>query len=164
MSEVDYVVYDLGISQETTFNFADLYKLMQSWFSQHGYMFLEKEYIDTMRETGKCSTIKWEGERIIDDYVKFHISITITCFDIQEVELKDCIACEGKLNIAFKAYVERDYEGEWEKNFALKFVRAAFDKFVLSSKLEDYSDELKKDTYGLFNKIKSFLRLKTYKS
>ncbi|MBI2663693.1 hypothetical protein HYX15_04150 [Candidatus Woesearchaeota archaeon] len=164
MSEIDYVIPALRIEQKAIFNFADLYKLLKSWFDLHNYDFYEKEYIDSMKEGGeKSDSIKWEAERKVDDYTKFHIEVRLKLNDVEDVQLKDCIACRGVCSIKFESFLEKDYEDRWEKNFFLKFVRAVYDHYILSTKIEKYSAELRAETYDVFNQAKAFLNLRSTK-
>ena len=161
MSEIDYVIPALRIEQKAIFNFADLYRLLKSWFDLHRYDFYEKEYIDEMKESGKKSdSIKWEAERKVDDYTRFHIEIRFKLNDVEDVQLKDRIACRGVCNMKFESFLEKDYEDRWEANFFIKFLRSLYDHFILRGKFQRYSEELKEETYDVFGQAKSFLNLR----
>ncbi len=161
MAEIDYVIPALKLEQRAIFNFADLYKLLKSWFNLHNYDFFEKEYIDITKEAGeKSDSIKWEAERKVDDYVKFHIEVRIKLTDVENVELKHAMATKGICNMKFESFLEKDYEDRWERNFLVKFLRALYDHFILRSKLDRYAVELRTETYDVFNQAKSFLRLR----
>ncbi|MBS3117358.1 hypothetical protein J4430_00555 [Candidatus Woesearchaeota archaeon] len=165
MSEIEYVVPPaIKVSQDAVFNFADLYNLTKSWFEKHKYDFFEKEYLDTERENKKSCNIRWMSERKVDDYTKFHIDIAITGYDLEDVSLKTCVACKGRIVFQFASYLERDYEDMWSHNFFMRFIRSAYDTFVIRGKFSKYKQELKEETYALFNQTKSFLRLQEYKA
>src|SRR3989344_5359624 len=137
MSEIEYVVPPaIKVSQDAVFNFADLYNLTKSWFEKHKYDFFEKEYLD----------------------------IEITGYDLEDVSLKTCVACKGRIVFQFASYLERDYEDMWSHNFFMRFIRSAYDTFVIRGKFSKYKQELKEETYALFNQTKSFLRLQEYKA
>lgn len=160
MAEIDYVIPALRVSQEAIIEFNELYKMMKKWFDDHGYDFFEKEYLDTQEEDYSTSnSIKWEAEKKIDDYTKFHIEVRIKCSDIKEVIKKDKKAVKGMIAIKFESFLEKDYEDNWEKNFMLKFTREVYDKFLLKGKFERQANDLKEETYDIFNQTKSFLRL-----
>jgi hypothetical protein len=161
MAEIDYVIPSLKIEQTALFNFTDLYKLLKSWFNNAHYDFYEKEYLDVRTEDGlKNDSIKWEAEREIDRYTKFHIDVRLKLGDVKDVKLKDCIACRGAVSIQFESYLENDIEDKWEKNFFTKFLREAIDHFILIGKFRKHREELKAETYEVFNQAKSFLNLR----
>ena len=161
MPEIDYVIPAIKIEQRAVFNFADLYRLLKSWFNLHNYDFYEKEYIDVLKEGGeKSDSIKWEAERKVDDYVKFHIELRIKLADVEDVKLKDNLVCKGTCGIKFESFLEKDYDNRWERNSFIKFLRALYDHFILRPKLERYADELRQETYDVFDQAKSFLKLR----
>ncbi|MDP6642153.1 MAG: hypothetical protein QGF74_02120 [Candidatus Nanoarchaeia archaeon] len=161
MAEIDYVIPAIKIEQKATFNFADLYRLLKSWFDLHSYDFFEKEYIDVLKEGGeKSDSIKWEAEKKIDDYIKFHIEIRLKLSDVVNVQTKEAMACKGVCSLKFESFIQKDYEDLWERNFFLKFSRALYDHFIMKAKYDRYADELKKETYEVFNQAKSFLNLR----
>lgn len=163
MSEIDYVIPALGVSQEAVFEFDELYKMMKKWFDDHSYDFLEKEYLDAQEEGSTSSSIKWEAERKVDDYMKFHIEARIKCSNIKQVVQKNKKAVSGIVAIKFECFLEKDYEDNWEKNFMMKFMREVYDKFLLKGKFDKYAEELKEETYDIFNQTKSFLRLHQFR-
>ena len=164
MSEIDYVIPALKIEQEAVFNFADLYKLMKSWFDFHRYDFYEREHVDISQEEAKSDFLKWEAERKVDDYVKFHIEMRIKLINVKEVHLKESMGVQGGINIKFESFLEKDYEDNWEKNFFIKFVRGLYDHFLLRDRFARYGNELKDETYDIFNQVKAFLRLRSVKA
>lgn len=161
MPEYDYIVKGLTVSQDATFNLSDMYKYLRSFFDLHNYDFYEKEYFDELKEDGKDVRIKWECERKVDDYVKFHIEMKIKGKGLKEVKLKNDVVVKGKVTVEFEAYLEKDYEGDFG-NFYMKFIRALYDKFVIYNRLDTYGTEVKEETYELYNELKAFLKLHRY--
>jgi hypothetical protein len=70
---------------------------------------------------------------------------------------------EGDLKMAFEADLETDYEEKWEKNAIFKFFRAISDKYLTTSKMEKYENELKEDTHDIFNRTKSYINLQKFR-
>lgn len=159
MAEIDYVIPALKVSQEAIFEFDELYKMLKKWFSDHNYDFFEREYLDTREEGSVSNSIKWEAERKVDEYTKFHIEVRLKCDNVKQVIKKDRKAVKGILVIKFECFLEKDYEDNWEKNFMLKFMRAVYDNFLLRGKFDKYAEDLREETYDIFNQTKSFLRL-----
>ena len=165
MVEKDYVISKdkpLIVSKESIFNISDLYKHIKSWFDFHGYDFYEKEYHD-IDEDQKNMLIKWEGDRKIDDYLKVHIKVTITFNNITNVKTKKGITNKGKVTFKFTSFMEKDYDEKWSSNFIGKFTREIYDTFIIHNQINKRMEELKDETYEIYNEVKSFLNLHSYK-
>lgn len=162
MSEIEFVVPPnkvLKIVQESVFNMHDLYRHIRSWLDNHKYITFEKEYRDWMKEAGRSASIKLVTWKKTDDYTKYNIDIKIKFKNLKEVETKSGIMNKGEVTIKFESFIEKDYENEWEHNFMTRFMRALYDHFFISDRLDTYKKELLDDTYDIFNEVKSFLGL-----
>ncbi|MDD5331645.1 MAG: hypothetical protein PHE43_02390 [Candidatus Nanoarchaeia archaeon] len=159
----DFVVRDLKFEREGIINVKEFYSLLKKWVMDHNYDFTEKEYIDSLKdetEFVKNTKIKWVNERKVDDYIKFFIEVTIKFKNFKEVkDKKDRHTYKGTVNVEIEAYLEKDYEEVWEKNFMLHFMREIYDKTVDSNKFNKYKKELNEEVYDLINDIKAFLKL-----
>lgn len=157
MPDVDIVVGELKVKVEGVVNLEDLYRLIKEWLEFHGYNFFEKEYIDTIKDSGKDIKIILLGDKKADDYAKFEIVVKIKVEDAKEVEFKKGTGFKGSISVGFESDVLRDYENEWEKTFLLRFIRAVYDKFIIKDKLEKYRSELEDETQDIYRKVKEFL-------
>jgi|TARA_Y100000310_G_C20666497_1_gene807779 hypothetical protein len=165
MSEIDHIIKSdkLVISKKTQFNMIDLYKSLKAWFDLHDYVFYEREYNDIIKKDKKSLKIKWEGQKAVDDYTKYEIILKISLKNYKIIETKQGNMVEGDLKMAFEADLETDYEEKWEKNAIFKFFRAISDKYLTTSKMEKYENELKEDTHDIFNRTKSYLNLQKFR-
>lgn len=163
MAEVDYVFKDLKVSQESTFDMQQLYKLGRSWFNQHGYDFYEKEYISSQKEDTKNASIKWESEKKVDDYVRFHIEARIKFKDLREVQGKKRMMNSGQVSVTVEAYIMKDYESRWENGFMSKFVRGLYDTFIIRGKLDKDKHRLDREAKEFFNEVRTFLKVNPVK-
>ncbi len=156
MGEIDYIILGISIEEKAIFNMGDLYKVMKKWFLNNKYDFIEKEYIDIEK---KDIAIKWVAEKKVDDYTKFAIEVRIKTKGLKSVEIKNKKSNKGRITVKYESYLEKDYEDNWESNPMSKFLRSIYDKFILKSKFEGYSKELKEETYAVFNETKTYLGL-----
>ncbi len=156
MSEIDYIILGIKVEKKAIFNMADLYKVMKKWFLDNNYEFIEKEYIDIAKTN---LSIKWVAEKKIDDYTKFVIEVRIKTQGLKIVTVKHKKSNKGKISAKFESYLEKDYEDSWETNPISKFLRSIYDKFALKSKFDQYSGQLKEETYAVFNETKAYLNL-----
>jgi len=164
MSEKDYVLRAKKLKIEATFQILDVYNLTKDWFNEHNYDLLEKEYHDiTKKQTIKEGLIKFEAEKKVDEYVKFHIDLDVKVTKCKEVKIKDKVYFHGDLEFEFDVYLEKDYQERWEAPLR-HFVRGISDKFVFGNKYDRYSNELKEEVEILSNEIKSYLNLYKFKT
>ncbi len=165
MAEINYVVRDLKLSHEGVFDLKELYKLMKGWFNLHKFDFYEKEYFDVLKTDAKDIKLKWEVERKIDDYTKFVIETDIKINDHRIVEVKKgdkkAKLSSGGLIIKFTSYLRQDYQEKWEGPVK-KFVRGLYDKFIYKERYERYEEEIKEETYNIFNEVKAYLNLQKF--
>lgn len=154
MAEVDYVIPELKLTKEGVFDLKEVYNLMKEFLLQRRYDVTEKE--NSFNEVGSLK-IKWEGEKKVDDYTKFMIEVTVNGSGIKDVELKKKKALSGKFSIKFESYLKKDYEDTWDQRPLPKFFREIYDKFVIGSKFNRYTKDLKEETYALYNEVKSYI-------
>ncbi len=161
MSEIDYVhtpSKPLKVAQEATFDMQQLYKLGRAWFDKHGYDFYEKEYISSQKEEAKNASIKWEADKKVDDYIKFHIEARVKFKNLREVQGKKRMMNTGEVSFSIEAYIEMDYEARWEKGFMSKFIRGVYDTFVIRGKIEKDKQRLDREAKEFFHEIRTFLK------
>ena len=56
-------------------------------------------------------------------------------------------------------YLEKDYENRWERNPLAKFLRGAYDKYIIRSRIEQYEDKVAAEVDEAMAQIKAFLAL-----
>src|SRR3989338_8784063 len=97
--EFECIIRDVKVGGEGIIDLADLYKYIKSWFVRHNYDLVEKEYLDTLKEENKIHSIKWEGDKKIDDYVMLKIEVRLKCDNVKEVEVNK--KKRSKCNVTF---------------------------------------------------------------
>ncbi len=163
--ERDYVIPpDTKIKQKGIFALDELYILLYQWFKRYGYTtFREVEYLEKRMPNGKEISIKWYGNRKINEYIRYVIEINFLVLGFQEIEVekdnKRYKSGKGDIEMRFRSYLEIDYENMWGQSAMTRFFRAIYDKYILGSKIEQYEDELYEETYKLMDQARSFLNL-----
>jgi hypothetical protein len=165
MAETDWVIRGdkFVIQKKAQFSMIELYRTLKAWFDLHSYNFYEKEYEDTVRGDKKSVSIKWEGQKPVDNYTKFLINLSISLKNYQIVDTKKGKTVEGDLKIKYDAAIQSDYEERWENNAFFKFTRGIFDKFISTGKRERHEKEITEDLHDIFNRTKSYLNLQKFK-
>ena len=154
MTEFDYVVYEIKVAKEGVFDLKEVYKIIKEFFTQKDYYLIEKE--QSFSDNGTLK-VKWEGSRKVDDYTEFVIEVTISGSGVKEVKLKNKDSFSGNFSIKFESNMKKDYEEKWENSPIPKFFRGLYDKFIIGSKFDRYSKDLKEETYALYNEVKSYI-------
>ena len=164
MGQKQFITSGLKIVQKSVFNLEELYKMMYRWFELRDYKFNEQEYKETDLGGGaKNIEIRWNAFKEKDDYVKFVIDpsfliVALTKVEIEKEGLK-VKTNQGEVEINIRAFLEKDYDNEWNKKPVRKMLREIYDKYVVGARIESYAGELKEDLYSLVNEIKAFLNL-----
>lgn len=147
------------------FDFGELYKQMQTWYSEKEYKFHEKVY---KQKPGQSEIeLEWEGYREETPYVRFWVHIYIHLFDLQDVE----IIHEGvkkkmnkaRLSIDIWGKLELDWQEEFERSRFTRKLRDFFHTFIFSETkdLGMYWDKLYYHIFGFHTAIKEYLDLQT---
>ena len=85
---------------------------------------------------------------------------------LQNVEVvhqgKKMTAQKGEIEVFFRAKIESDYNGAWEKHWFLKYMKPIYEKRIIHAEIEKQEKELWRDAYRIQAKIKQFLQLRTF--
>jgi len=68
----------------------------------------------------------------------------------------------GELELFFRARIEGDYKGNWEKHWVLKHFQHIYEHRIMHQDLEKREKELWRDAYRIASKVKTFLNMRTY--
>lgn len=159
MPDRDYVQDVLQISFSGVFDFDGLYKALVEWFKKHRYVFKEIDYKEFREEGSRNLQLVWEGKRKVTDYLKDVIEVNLKLSKYENVAVNNRKRVKGALSLRIAAYLEKDYEERWSKKAWLKFMREAYDKYVLGGRNKLVQDELVQEMNLLRNEIKAFLNL-----
>lgn len=162
MAEKDFVILkgDLTLAYSGTLSLEELFQTIKEWFLDRGYDFDEKGYQKTPTEKGFNYKLSLEGYKKITEYVEIHIKVSVK---FNNVEQKKGKLATGDLKVGFECYNKMDYEDRWEGTVLKKFTRGLHDKFFGKDKFVKFEQELKEESYDLFDKIKAYLNLQKYK-
>lgn len=140
-----------------------LYKLIDKWFSSHGYDKAEVWNFEEVYETGKQITLKLHPFKKISDYVKIEIRLLATLTKLKETTVEQdgvkFTLMKGQATIRFDTFVITDYEGHWATKPFYFFVKTLMDKFIYRSYTDRYEEVLIKDKDKIKRELKSFLNM-----
>ncbi len=164
MSEKD-TIFSGKIKQAGLFSFKDLYSFMFEWLEEDGYNVIEKGYSEKIAGDSKDIEIKWEAKKKVSDYFRFVIKLDWRILGMKSIEAqkgdKKVKTNTGVLEIKFTGTLEKDYDGQWETNAFMKFLRGIYDRYIIRSRIQDYEGKLFGETQELIDQCKAFLVLET---
>lgn len=159
------VVCSTSVKYDGIFNFNELYKFCHKWLRDSGYVIFEEKSYEETKKPGKekKSRIDWKCTKKITDYFRYELEVDFHP-DVEKIEAKrgrkKLNTDKGKVDIGVKGKLIYDYEGVWEGNVLLKFLRGVYDYFVIRKRVGKYKNKLKKECKEFERQIKSFLAIK----
>jgi hypothetical protein len=162
MAELDNV-FKGKVKQTGIFDFKELYRFTYSWLVDEGYLVTEKTYSEKITPGGKEIEIAWEAKRKISDYFRFIIKASWRILGMTSVEVeengKKIKLDKGQVEIKIEATIEKDYEHRWENNAFTKFLRGAYDKYIIRGRIDQYEGKIFLEADEFIAQIKSFLAI-----
>ena len=155
MTEVDRVLKPIKVSFEGNVDLSELYHLIKSFMSDKKYDINEKEH----NFSGNKAKIKWESTREITEYTQFQIEVTVSGSNLKKINLKKGEAFSGKFEVEIEAKINKDFNNYYEGKPIIKFFRELFDHIVGRDDFNRFNDQLKKESYSLFDEIKAYFGL-----
>lgn len=156
-------VFSSKVKQTGIFSFKDFYSFVYDWLRDEGYDILEKKYGEKVLGEAKQLEIVWEAEKAISDYFKFMIKVDWAIRGMKSVEVqredKKIKMDSGEVELKIKGILKKDYENRWENNPFWKFLRGVYEKYIIKSRVEDYSIKLVQETNEFIAQCKSFLAI-----
>ena len=156
MVEVDRILAPINIYFEGNIDINELYHLIKDFLSEKKYDINEKEH--NYSDKGSLK-MKWEATQDINDYTQFQIGVTVKGSKTKKVKLKKKEAFSGNFNIEIEAKINKDYQDYYEGKPIIKFFRELFDYTTKKQEFNMWGEQVKKESYALFDEIKAYLGL-----
>ena len=157
------VVFSGKVKQKGIFDFKEFYRFCYTWLVDKGYWVVEKTYTEKINPNGKEVEIEWEAGRKISDYFKFVLRVNWRILGMTEVEVEregvKMTMNKGFPEIKLTATLEKDYEHRWESNPFFKFLRGAYDRYIIRGRIESYEFKIYEEADEFLAQVKSFLAL-----
>ncbi len=156
MSRIDPITPASGLILRKTgeFDLDALYSDLHLFFDENSYGFQELENGTKLKDKGEEITIKWRGERAVDAYGKFIITVSF----IIEGAKKRGKTYTGDLRIILGALVELDYKNEWPLKPMGNFLFKIYNKYIIKQKInQKYYGPLYDEIVALQERAKKIL-------
>jgi len=177
----------LRVKYKDVFDFKGFYEELWEWCKEHGWKDWEQDGDTFERFYGERVTtggikeiwIRWrpykpaEGTPSVDQpgksglgYLTYYLDIDFHLIGLGSTEIikdgKKIKADKGEIEISIRAYIEKNYEYEFEKHSLLRHIVDVFTARIYKQKLEERQRELYREAYVLQTFIKQWFKLKTY--
>jgi len=157
-------IFSSSVKFTGIFLFKDFYKFCYDWLHEDvGLDISEDKYKEKLKGDSKELEIKWTGTKKVTDYFKFEIKADFEIKDLVNVEIKQGDAKiqtnKGSIQVKVKGNLLRDYEGKFERTAFQKFMRSIYEKWVISSRIEQFKDKLAEECDEFLSQAKAYLDL-----
>ena len=158
-------IFSSTIKYVGIFLFKDFYKFCYDWITEETGMdpFSEVKYEEKLKGDEKELIIKWEGQKKLTDYFRFDTKIKFTIRKLKNIEImqngKKINTNEGSIKLKTEGILVRDYKGKFEMSGFNKFLRSIYEKWVISSRIEEYEGKIAEDCDEFLSQAKAYLDL-----
>ena len=163
MPETD-TVFSSKIKYNGIFSFKDFYKFCYDWLVEEtGLEMVEDSYNEKISGDVKEIRIKWSGKRKITDYFRFDIKVEFIILGLKNVEISQGGAKvktnQGSVEMTVKGILVSDYNGKFDKNWYAKWFRGVYEKWIISSRVVEFTDKIAGDCDEFLSQAKAYLDL-----
>ncbi len=164
MAEKD-TIYSSTIKYNGVFNFRDFYSFCHDWLIEETAMdfITEEEYSEKIKGPEKEIKVVWAASKKLTDYFKFDFKLEMTIRGLKDVEInqdgKKIKTNNGDVKLKAKGVLVRDYAGKFEKTGFLKFIRAIYEKWIITSRIDQLEGKVAGDSDEFLAQAKAYLDL-----
>lgn len=163
MAEKD-TIFSSKAKYNGIFSFKDFYKFCYEWLRDEvGLEIKEDKYSEKLSGDTKEIEVEWTGTKKVTDYFKFEVKVKLRVLGLQNVEvLKDkqkIKTNQGSIEVGVSGTLIRDYAGKFEQDAFKKFMRAIYEKWVITSRVEQLESKLISACDEFLSQAKAYLDL-----
>jgi len=163
MSEKESV-FSSQVNYTGIFSFSRFYKFCYDWLTEElGMQVIERKYYEKLTGESKSMEIKWECKKELTDYFRFDAKVVMMVRELGKVEITEGGAKvetnKGSIRIKIEGILVRDYKGKFETSPFNKFLRGIYEKWVITSRIEEFKGKIVADSDEFLLQIKTYLDL-----
>ncbi len=164
MSEKDKI-FSSGIKWVGIANWRGFYKFCYDFLMEETGMdwIQEEKYEEKLNGNQKDIDVKWVGTKKLTDYFRVWIEVSFEIRDLEEVEIiKDgekTKSNKGRFKISVNGFLERDYQGKFERSAFNKFLRSIYEKWVIPSRIDQFEGKIFGDCDEFVSQAKAYLNM-----
>ena len=163
MAEKD-TIFTSTIKNAGIFNFKGFYLFCHEWLTEETELDLtEKKYEEKIKGDEKDIIIDWIGVRKLTDYFRLDMKVKFTVRSMKDVEVSqngiNIKTNEGSVKVKVQGILVRDYDGKFETTVFKKFLRSIYEKWVITSRIEEMEGKIVEESDKFLNQAKAYLDL-----
>ena len=163
MPEKD-TIFSSTIKHDGIFSFKDFYLFCHEWLTEETELrIVEKKYEEKIIGDSKDIIVEWLGDKKLTDYFRFDMNVKFTIRKLSDVEVSqngiNIKTNKGSVKIAVKGILTRDYDGKFETTAFKKFLRAIYEKWIITSRIVEMEDNITSGSDTFLNQAKAYLDL-----
>jgi len=163
MAEKD-TIFSSKIKYGGLFSFKDFYQFCYDWITEEtGLDVAETKYEEKIAGDSKEITVEWECEKKLTDYFKFLMKVNFKIGGLTNVEVvQDGVKLKmnkGTATVSVKGILVRDYDSKFEGTPMKKFMRAVYEKWIITSRVKQFEDKIAGDCDEFLGQAKAYLDL-----
>jgi len=157
-------IFSSNMKYKGILSFKDYYKFCYDWLVEElSLTVIEKKYKEKLKGDAKDIEIKWVCEKEITDYFKFRMKVDFMIINLKEIEVTKGNVKEktnhGEAKLIVKGILVRDYDGKFERSAFRKFLRGIYEKWVITSRVKQFEEDVIGDTDKFLQHAKGYLDL-----
>ena len=128
------------------FDSAALTNAIRDWYAKNDYFVQVPSYRQEYQEAGKKYEQKWEGNKKITEYVRYHVNVMVNVHHLNEVEvIKDgqkIKTSEARVIVQVSPKLELDWQDRFKGKKFVKWLDKFFREHILKYKIGDYWEDM----------------------
>ncbi len=163
MAEED-TIFSSSIKYGGVFSFSSFYQFCYDWLKEEtGLDVGEGKYVEKLQGDSKDIDVEWTGRKKVTDYFKFEISVGFEVRNLTQVEITQnntkIKTNKGSIKVKVKGVLIKDYQGKFETTAFKKFLRSIYEKWVITSRIDQMEDKIAGDCDEFLSQTKAYLAL-----
>lgn len=158
-------IYSSTIKYGGIFSFKDFYKFCYEWLIEETGMdfVMENKYEEKIKGDEKEIVVEWEGQKKLTDYFRFDVKVKFEIKGLKNVEvMQEGVKIKtnsGSAKVSVKGSLVRDYENKFEGTHTKKFMRAVYEKWIITSRVKQFEDVVAEKCDEFLGQAKAYLDL-----
>ena len=157
-------VFSSQITYSGIFSFQDFYRFCYDWLTEEvGMQIIEDKYSEKLAGDSKNINVTWRCEKKITDYFRFDAKVTFIVNSLKKIEITNggqkVDTNKGMIRVRVEGILVRDYLGKFETSAFNKFLRGVYEKWIITSRVEEFKERIIKYSDEFLLQSKAYLDL-----
>ncbi|MBU0893999.1 MAG: hypothetical protein KKF48_01550 [Nanoarchaeota archaeon] len=157
-------IFSSKMKYKGIFSFQNFYKFCYNWVIDELDLDInEDKYKETITGDSKEIEVKWTGKKDVTDFFQVKIEFAFIARALTQIEIMQdntkVKTNKGIIEVKIKGILVSDYKGKFELSAFKKFLRGIYEKWVISSRIDQLKTKLANDCDDFLSQAKAYLDL-----